>query len=430
MFGGTIAKPKPLGVKQVTQTVHFAGEKPPPRSTSLPGDARDGTRVHRRTLRPGYCSAGCTPALPTSSSPGSSHHTPIPDLTQHRRAGQHGRQVTPGRQLKIYATRWPLPAITLFETDSFTFTAWAEGLPRYSRGLAPCGRRSEDRWCNTVSSYGFSSKSPFMLNEEQVMTNLLRASHELFRRTPDETFPSLDVFHQHFQWQKGAVPRSLATAPDTQCPAGAWRTTDARCRRRWGLHHQRLELRATLPALGNRQGDGEPADAGHRRPRVRRDPCRGAKSPCNCSRRVANSARFTPPATQRLHNAELLDVVNEVATDFQPPPAGFNGATGLYGGEQDMFCFLIDPAGWTEIDGEACRSRVLPVGTRRSAAAASASETFWYQAICANHIVWDATEIVEFSPQTHGQRLRSPQRNPRGHRSHWSASGISAATAS
>ena len=55
----------------------------------------------------------------------------------------------------------------------------------------------------------------------------------------------------------------------------------------------------------------------------------------------------------RLHNADLLDVVKEVAGDFQPPPKGFNGATGLYGGEQDMFCFLIDPTGWTEIDGEA-----------------------------------------------------------------------------
>jgi hypothetical protein len=98
----------------------------------------------------------------------------------------------------------------------------------------------------------------------------------------------------------------------------------------------------------------------------------------------------------RLHNAELLDVVNEVAGDFQPPPAGFNGATGLYGGEQDMFCFLIDPAGWTEIDGEPFAPGFFlwnsEVGCR-----SVGIETFWFQAICANHIVWDATEIVEFS---------------------------------
>ena len=98
----------------------------------------------------------------------------------------------------------------------------------------------------------------------------------------------------------------------------------------------------------------------------------------------------------RLHNADLLDLVNEVATDFQPPPKGFNGATGLYGGEQDMFCFLIDPAGWTEIDGQAFAPGFFlwnsEVGCR-----SVGIETFWYQAICANHIVWDATQIVEFS---------------------------------
>jgi hypothetical protein len=55
----------------------------------------------------------------------------------------------------------------------------------------------------------------------------------------------------------------------------------------------------------------------------------------------------------RLNNSDVLAVVQEYATDFQPPPKGFNGGTGLYGGEQDMFCFLIDPAGWTDIQGEA-----------------------------------------------------------------------------
>ena len=51
----------------------------------------------------------------------------------------------------------------------------------------------------------------------------------------------------------------------------------------------------------------------------------------------------------RLFNADLLSVVQEFAVDFQPPQKGFNGATGLYCGEQDLFAFLIDPAGWVEI---------------------------------------------------------------------------------
>jgi hypothetical protein len=82
-------------------------------------------------------------------------------------------------------------------------------------------------------------------------------------------------------------------------------------------------------------------------------------------------------------------MVEEYATDFQPPPKGFNGATGLYAGEQDLFVFLIDPTGWVEIDGEAFAPGMFlwnsEVGCR-----SVGIETFWYQQVCANHIVWDA----------------------------------------
>ncbi|WP_166822091.1 hypothetical protein [Thalassoroseus pseudoceratinae] len=36
-----------------------------------------------------------------------------------------------------------------------------------------------------------------------------------------------------------------------------------------------------------------------------------------------------------------------------PPPPGLNGATGLYSGEEVLFVFLIDPAGWKDIGDEA-----------------------------------------------------------------------------
>ena len=55
----------------------------------------------------------------------------------------------------------------------------------------------------------------------------------------------------------------------------------------------------------------------------------------------------------RLFNADLLAVIEEFAIGFQPPQKGIGDATGLYAGQQDMFCFLIDPCGWTEIEGEA-----------------------------------------------------------------------------
>jgi len=46
-------------------------------------------------------------------------------------------------------------------------------------------------------------------------------------------------------------------------------------------------------------------------------------------------------AYTRLWNADLLEVVSEFATDFQPPQKAIGGGTGLYCGEQDMFAFPL-----------------------------------------------------------------------------------------
>jgi hypothetical protein len=89
-------------------------------------------------------------------------------------------------------------------------------------------------------------------------------------------------------------------------------------------------------------------------------------------------------------------MLQEFAVDFQPPQKGFNGATGLYSGEQDLFCFLIDPAGWMEIGGEAFAPGFFiwnsEVGRR-----SLGIQTFWFQAVCQNHIVWDAVNVFEFT---------------------------------
>ena len=61
------------------------------------------------------------------------------------------------------------------------------------------------------------------------MTNLTRASHELFRRTPDECFPSLSVLSQHCQWQKEQTlelwqpPEDALGQTGQHGPAGAGR---------------------------------------------------------------------------------------------------------------------------------------------------------------------------------------------------------------
>lgn len=61
-----------------------------------------------------------------------------------------------------------------------------------------------------------------------------------------------------------------------------------------------------------------------------------------------------------------------------------------------MFCFLIDPTGWVEMEGEAFAPGFFvwnsEVGRR-----SLGLQTFWFQRICQNHLVWDAVQVVEFS---------------------------------
>lgn len=108
----------------------------------------------------------------------------------------------------------------------------------------------------------------------------------------------------------------------------------------------------------------------------------------------------------RLWNADLLSMISEFATDFEPPQKGAGGATGLYCGEQDLFCFLIDPGGWTEIGGEAFAPGFFvwnsEVGKRSVGV-----QTFWFQAVCQNHIVWDAVEVIDFSRKHTGNVTES-----------------------
>jgi hypothetical protein len=101
-------------------------------------------------------------------------------------------------------------------------------------------------------------------------------------------------------------------------------------------------------------------------------------------------------AYTRLHNADLVGMLSDYATDFRPPQVGVNGGTGLYCGEQDLFCFLIDPTGWAEIDGQAFAPGFFvwnsEVGKR-----SVGIQTFWFQKVCANHIVWDAVEVIDLA---------------------------------
>jgi len=225
--------------------------------------------------------------------------------------------------------------------------------------------------------------------------NLTRASKELFRRTPDECFPSLGVLSQHVQWQKQQAleiwqpPRSLnvqqVVTDRLMLDAGndgAFEMND------WSFG-QLCRLSGVAKETVNRLS---PETAG----RVFDETLPRGQKPLQLFTQGGQLRSIHAASYTRLFNADLLALIEEFAVGFEPPPKVFNGATGLYGGEQDMFCFLIDPAGWTEIGGEAFAPGMF-VWNSEVGCRTVGIETFWFQAICANHIVWDATDVVEFS---------------------------------
>lgn len=227
------------------------------------------------------------------------------------------------------------------------------------------------------------------------MQNLTAASRELFRRSPDEVIESLDVLYQRCQadrerssehWHAPVeiVPKAVEGRLELEVgSSGRHRLND------WSFS-QLCKLASVSKDTLNRLSPETAA-------RALEETLPGGDKPLQILRFGQNIRSIHGASYTRLHNADLLNVVKEFATDFQPPQKSkFGGGTGLYLGEQDMFVFLIDPLGWAEIEGEAFAPGFFlwnsEVG-RRSVGI----QTFWFQKVCANHIVWDAVEVVDFS---------------------------------
>jgi hypothetical protein len=246
------------------------------------------------------------------------------------------------------------------------------------------------------------------------VVNLTQASRELFARPEDERFETLAELHQHCQGIKTRSQRlksagnefrptinlgNVALKIDGYDPhhlndwsfsqlcgiAGVAKDTLNRLRPETAAQ----VLGETLAQRTDEENDLQALVFDHR------------------TVRAVNSERY-----KRLWNADVTTILLEYAVDFTPPQQGFNGATGIYAGEQDMFCFLIDPTGWTEIGGEAFAPGFFVWNSEVGKRTIGVS-TFWFQAVCQNHIVWDATEVVEFT-RKHTGRVRESLSEIRG----------------
>ncbi len=223
------------------------------------------------------------------------------------------------------------------------------------------------------------------------MVELMKANTELFRRAPDERFSSMQDLWTHCHADKQNSQDLWKSPKDiilddsmTLCAGldGSFQLND------WSFS-QVCKMAGVAKETVNRLSRptaslvfGETLPRGNK-------PLQIVTS--GETVRSIHGTQYT-----RLWNADLLSMVREFAVDFQPPQTGMNGATGLYCGEQDMFVFMIDPLGWVEIDGENYAPGFFlwnsEVGRR-----SLGIQTFWFQAVCQNHIVWDATEVVEWT---------------------------------
>lgn len=226
------------------------------------------------------------------------------------------------------------------------------------------------------------------------MTNLTRAHRELFRRTADECYSSLDALQQAVQ-ERHSQSQDRWQPPQMLTPITCGNRLDLTiggdgdfAMNDWSFS-QLCRLAGVSRDTINRLSPETASQAF-------RETLPSAEKPMQLLTTENTVRSIHGVAYTRLWDSELVATVREYATDFQPPQNAFNEATGLYAGEQDMFLFLIDPVGWIEIGGEAFAPGFFAWNSEVGRRSLGLS-TFWFQKICQNHIVWDAIDVVEFT---------------------------------
>ncbi len=233
------------------------------------------------------------------------------------------------------------------------------------------------------------------------MATLKRASAQLFTRPDDERFPTLDTLEDHCRqvressderWQ---LPGSIR--PE-QChdqlgleisDVGQFRLNDWSFGQVCGLADvQKETINRLLPATAARVLT-ETLPVGTKPVQVLTEGDRV---------RSIHGASYT-----RLFDSDLLDVVRNTADGFGPPPKGFNGATGLYAGQQDMFAFLIDDA---EETLEALGKRGLPTKLLKDAVQTVARESGRFTVFAMVDALTRSTRALRFA----GDRIEQDAR--------------------
>ncbi|ODU01791.1 MAG: hypothetical protein ABS79_01155 [Planctomycetes bacterium SCN 63-9] len=233
------------------------------------------------------------------------------------------------------------------------------------------------------------------------MPNLLKGSHELFRRSPDESFSSLgeilarcrdDAEGSTDRWKPPKGMKPVAEEGKLRLDLGDGNVP-------FSMNDWSFTQLCGLAGVGKDTLNRLSAETAGR---VFSETLPGGNKPAQLFTRDNGIRSIHGHSYSRLHDSDLVSMLMEFAVDFTPPQPGCTGGTGLYRGEQDLFCFMIDPTGWVEVEGEAFAPGFFAWNSevgRRSVGV----QSFWFQAVCANHIVWDAVDITEFTRKHTGK---------------------------
>lgn len=231
--------------------------------------------------------------------------------------------------------------------------------------------------------------------------NLTRAHNELFRRTPDETFASLPALWERCHAEKERStdrwrpPQSLRPARDE----GRLTLDLGEGNEPFRLNDWSFTQLCSLAGVSKETVNRLSPDTASR---VFRETMPSGNKPLQLFTQDDLVRSIHGHGYTRLHNADVVTMLREFAVDFTPPQQAAGGGTGLYCGEQDLFCFLIDPTGWAEIGGEAFAPGFYVWNSEVGRRSVGIS-TFWFQAVCQNHIIWDAVEVAEFTRKHTGK---------------------------
>lgn len=184
------------------------------------------------------------------------------------------------------------------------------------------------------------------------MTNLTHAHRELFRRTPDQIFPTLQALWEHCQAGKERStdrwrpPQAIRPGPD-----GDRLVVDlGEGNEPFALNDWSFGQLCSIAKVSKETVNRVSADTASR---VLQETLPTGNKPLQVFTGDDLIRSIHGHTYTRLHDAEVVTMLREFAVDFRPPQQGSGGGTGLYCGEQDLFAFLIDPTGWAEIDGQA-----------------------------------------------------------------------------